>query len=159
MLKLFKRLCSYLFFFFFFLFRAAPRNMEVPRPGVESDLQLPAYTTAIATWDLSHIFALHQSLQQHWIFNTLSEARDWTCVLMDASRVCYHWAMTGLLSIFIVAFSSYLKQRHMIKYIHTRVVIKIYNIEVYLGWYGRGSWEPHLLGFLAPFSNHCSKPF
>ena len=25
--------------------------MEVPRLGVESELQLPAYTTAIAMWD------------------------------------------------------------------------------------------------------------
>ena len=29
--------------------------MEVPRPGVKSELQLPAYTTATATWDLSQV--------------------------------------------------------------------------------------------------------
>ena len=29
--------------------------MEVPRLGVKSELQLPAYTAATATWDLSHI--------------------------------------------------------------------------------------------------------
>ena len=33
---------------------------EVPRLGVESELQLPAYTTATATWDPSHICELPQ---------------------------------------------------------------------------------------------------
>ena len=36
--------------------------MEVPRLGVESELQLPAYTIATATPDLSHVFDLHHSL-------------------------------------------------------------------------------------------------
>ena len=38
------------FFFFFSLFRATPRHMEVPKLGVESEPQLPAYTT-----DPSHV--------------------------------------------------------------------------------------------------------
>jgi len=33
-------------FFFFFFSRLYPPHMEVPRLGVESELQLPAYTTA-----------------------------------------------------------------------------------------------------------------
>ena len=40
--------------------------------GVTSELQVPAYTTAIATMDLSHIY----SLQQRRILNPLSNARD-----------------------------------------------------------------------------------
>ena len=32
-----------------------PWHMEVPRLGVELELQLPAYTTATATPDLSHV--------------------------------------------------------------------------------------------------------
>ena len=37
------------------LFQGGPhtRHMEVPRLGVEKELQLPAYTTATATRDLS----------------------------------------------------------------------------------------------------------
>ena len=35
--------------------------MEVPRLGVELELQLPAYATATATWDLSCICDLHHS--------------------------------------------------------------------------------------------------
>ena len=70
------------------------RHMEVPRLGVKLDLQLPVYTTATATRDLSHICDLHHSSQQHWIPNPLSEARDWTCVLMDTSQIRYYWATT-----------------------------------------------------------------
>ena len=50
--------------------------MEVSRLGVKSELQLPAYTTATATPDLSHLFDLRHSLQQHRILNPLNETRD-----------------------------------------------------------------------------------
>ena len=33
--------------------------------------------------------------QQRHILNPLSEARDWTCVLENPSRICYCWATTG----------------------------------------------------------------
>ena len=61
--------------------------MKVPRLGVESELQLPACTTATATWDLSYICDLRCSLQQQWILNPLSEAKDLTCILMDTSQI------------------------------------------------------------------------
>ena len=35
--------------------------MEVPRLGVESELQLLDYTTATATWDPSHVCNLYRS--------------------------------------------------------------------------------------------------
>ena len=69
--------------------------MEVPRLGIKSELQPPAYTTAIATQDPSHVCDLYLSLGQCWILNPVSEARDWTCVLMDTSRIRFHWAMVG----------------------------------------------------------------
>ena len=50
--------------------------MELPKLGVELELQLLAYATATAIWDLSHICDLHHSLWQCWILNMLSEARD-----------------------------------------------------------------------------------
>ena len=46
--------------------------MEVPRLGVESELQLPAYTTATVTRDPSLIFDLDPSSQQCWILNPLN---------------------------------------------------------------------------------------
>ena len=70
--------------FFSFLFLGLkPWHMEVPRLGVKTELQVPAYTIATATPDPN----LHHSLQQCWILNPLSEARDQTRILRDTSWV------------------------------------------------------------------------
>ena len=61
--------------------------MEVPRLGVELDLQPAAYVTATATPDPSRDCDLHHSSQQHWILNPLGEARDRTHILMDTPWV------------------------------------------------------------------------
>ena len=68
---------------FVFLLRLYLQHMEVPRLGVELELQLQAYTTATVMQDLSHISNLHHSSWQCQILNPLSE------VLMDTSQVCY----------------------------------------------------------------------
>ena len=80
------------FFIFIFL---GPRwqHMEVPRLGVESELQLPVYTTAVAMPDLSHTCNLHHSSRQRRIPDPLSKARDQTCVLMETSRICFRCAL------------------------------------------------------------------
>ena len=57
-------------------------HMEVSRLGVKLELQLPAYTTATATQDLSHVCDLHYSSEQHQILNPLSKARDQTLVVI-----------------------------------------------------------------------------
>ena len=69
--------------------------MEVPRLGVQSELQLLAFTTATAMQDLSHVCDLHHRSQQHKILNPLSEARDQTCNLMVPGRICFHCATKG----------------------------------------------------------------
>ena len=61
--------------------------MEVPRLGVKSEIQLPAYTTATAVPYSSCIFSLCCSLWQRQILNPLSEARDRTCILTDTSWI------------------------------------------------------------------------
>ena len=71
--------------------------MEVFRLGVELELQLPAYTTATATWDPSCLCDLHHSSWQRRILNPLSKDRNQTHVLMDTSCVCYHRATMGTL--------------------------------------------------------------
>ena len=66
-------------FFFFFVFLGLHMcHMEVPRVGVESELQLPAYTTATATPDLNYVFDLHLTA-------THSNSRSLT-----------HWARLGI---------------------------------------------------------------
>ena len=61
--------------------------MEVPRLGVESELQQLVYTTAAATWDLSRVCDLHHSSLQCQILNLLNEARDGTRILIEPSWV------------------------------------------------------------------------
>ena len=63
---------------FFFFKRPHPQHMEVPRLGVESELQFPAYTTATAMPDVSRVCDLHYSSWQCQILNPLSEVRDRT---------------------------------------------------------------------------------
>ena len=72
-----------------------PWHMEVPRPQVESELQLPAYTTATATRDPSHIYDLHYSScntgsPAHWV-----RLGDWTRILMDTSQIRLSCTTTG----------------------------------------------------------------
>ena len=50
--------------------------MEVSGLGVQLELEPPAYITATAMSDLSHICDLHHSSQEHQILNPLSEGRD-----------------------------------------------------------------------------------
>ena len=73
------------------------QHVEVPRLGVQSELQLPAYATATATQDpRRHVCNLHHSSQQHQILNPLS-----------------HWARAGIeptTSWFLVGFFSTAQQ-------------------------------------------------
>ena len=78
------------FFFWggwFFFFQAALPAYEVPRLGVESELQPLPYDTATVTWDPSCVFDLHHSSQQHQILNSLCKAKDRTHIFMDPSQV------------------------------------------------------------------------
>ena len=65
------------------------QHMEISRLRVQLEMQLPAYATATATSDPSHVCD-HRSSEQHPVFNPLSEARDWTSILVDTSWVHYH---------------------------------------------------------------------
>ena len=69
--------------------------MKVPRLGVILVLQLPAYTTATTTSDLSCICHLYHSSWQHWILDPLSKASDRTCNPMVPSQICFCCAMMG----------------------------------------------------------------
>ena len=88
-------ICLFFFFFFFGFLGLHLQYMEVLRLGVKLELQLPVYTTAIVTQYPSCVCDLHHSSQQCLIFNTLRKASDRTCILMDPSWICYHWATKG----------------------------------------------------------------
>ena len=69
--------CLILFFVLFYSFlRLYPPHMEVPRLGLKLQLLAYATATATATPDPSLACNLCPSVQQHWILNPLSEARD-----------------------------------------------------------------------------------
>ena len=77
---------------------------EVPRSGVESELQLLAYATAIAMQDLSHVCDLYNGSWQRRILNSLSNRPGieltslWILVLLlllsqneNSTNVIYVW--------------------------------------------------------------------
>ena len=73
---------------FLFFLGPHPWHMEVLRLGVESELQLLDYTTAIVTQDPIRICDLYHSSLQCQLLNPLSEARDQTQTLVQPSWVC-----------------------------------------------------------------------
>ena len=87
-------------FFLFVFLGPHPWPMEVPRLGVKSELQLPAFARATATGDPSRICDLHYSSWQRWILNPLSEARDQTRNLVVPSWIRFLCATTGIPEIF-----------------------------------------------------------
>jgi len=81
---------------FLFFLGLYSQHMEVSRLQVQLELQLPAYGTATATQDLSHICNLHHSSRQCQILNPLTKAKDQTCNLTVPSRICFCWATMGI---------------------------------------------------------------
>ena len=75
-------------FHFFFFLGPNVMHMEAPRLGVKLELQLLDTATATVMPDLSPVFDLYHSSQQHQILNPLSKAKDQTHILMDTNGVC-----------------------------------------------------------------------
>ena len=70
-----------------------PWYIQVPRLGVESELQLPAYTTAKAA--VQAVAATYTTAHDNAGSLILSDARDWTCILMDISWIHFPCATMG----------------------------------------------------------------
>ena len=81
-----------------------PWQIEVPRPGVELEPQPqpPAYTTAMATQDLSLIFDVCCSLWQGWVLHPVSKTRHGSPILIDTSQVLYSLSHKGNSSILLL---------------------------------------------------------
>ena len=84
-----------LFVFCFVLLGPHSRHMEVPRLGVKSELQLLAYTTAMAMWDPSLICDPHHSSRQCQIPDPLSEVRDQNHILMHTRQISFPLSHKG----------------------------------------------------------------
>ena len=65
------------------------QHMEVPRLGVESELQLPAYATATATQGPSRVCSLYHSSWQCQIPDPLREAGEGTHIRMATGQICF----------------------------------------------------------------------
>ena len=87
--------CTPVFIFIFCFLGLHLQHMKVPRLGVQSEIQQPAYTTATAMQDLSCLCYQHHNSWQCQILNPLSETRDQTHILMDTIWACYQWTMMG----------------------------------------------------------------
>ena len=75
-------------FVYLFIYNILGLPVEVPRLGVQSELQLLPHTTATAVPDLSCVCDLHHSAWQRWILNTLSRSGDTSRNLWVPSRIC-----------------------------------------------------------------------
>ena len=80
--------------------------MEIPRLGVESELQQLTYKTATLMQDLSCVCNLHHSSQQHRIPDSLSEARDQTQILMATRWIHFHCATMGTPCFLYIAYMN-----------------------------------------------------
>ena len=78
--------CSSTFLFFSFFFSGPQvQYMEVPRLGIKSEIQLPAYTTAMAMPDPNYFCNLHDSHSNaryltHWAGPGIEPASSWILV-------------------------------------------------------------------------------
>ena len=86
--------CVFLIIIIILLFRVAPVAYGSSQTRGQLELQLQA--TATATPDPSYLWDLHHSSPECWIYDPLSKAMDWTCILMDTSWMHCHWATMGM---------------------------------------------------------------
>ena len=87
---------SFNIFFFIFSFYGHTRSVwKLLWLGVEPAPQLQAWATATAAWDPSCFGDLLRSLQQCWILNLPSGARDQTGILQTQCRILNPLSHTG----------------------------------------------------------------
>ena len=86
---------TFSFFFWSFFLRAAPVAYGGPqaRGRIRATAAGPPHSHSNAESKLPATYTTAHD--QRRILNPLSEARDGTCVLMDASQIRFHWATMG----------------------------------------------------------------
>ena len=114
-----------------FFFKATPAAyMEVPSLRIESELQLPAYSTATVTRGLSHICDLHHSSRQcrsptHWARPGIEPTSSWILVrfvstvpqweLLFLSLIWKHGTKWETKLIFLFWITKQLYQHHLLE--------------------------------------------
>ena len=66
------------------------QQIEFPRLGVESELQMLAKAIATGMSDLSLLWELYCSSRLFWILNPLRSARDQDYILIDRGQLSFH---------------------------------------------------------------------
>ena len=95
-------MCVYMNIYIYILFLGLhPWHMGVPRLGSELELQLPAYTYRHSNVGSKPNLRPTPQLTAMMDPQPLSEARDRTCILKDASQICFHCTTTGTQNIYI----------------------------------------------------------
>ena len=86
----------FIYLFYFLLFRATPAayGSSQAKGWIGAAATNLCYSLRNARFQ-PHLQPIYHSSWQHQILNPLSWSRDGTHILMDTSRVRYHWAMTG----------------------------------------------------------------
>ena len=83
-----------IYIFVFCLFRAIPMACG----GSQARGRIEAVVSGLATDtmpDPSRVCDLHHSSWHCRILSPLREAKDWTCILTDASQIHFHWTTSG----------------------------------------------------------------
>ena len=133
----FKLFIQYFFFLLVFLtfLGPIPRHMEIPRLGVKSGLQPPAYARATATRDPSRVCNLHHRSRQRRILNPLSKGRDRTRNLMVSSRICQPLRHDG--NSHLVCFKTF-KTRYYIFVLFLSASeildVSVVNCDIFIWW-------------------------
>ena len=82
-------------FLFLFLFRAIPEACGGSQARGRIGAAAARHNQSHDNVGPKHVCNLYHSSWQHWILNPLSKARNQTHILIDTSRVHYHWATMG----------------------------------------------------------------
>ena len=107
--------------------------MEVPRLGVELELQLPVYAIATARPDPSRFCGRHHSSQQSQILYSLNKVRDRMRNLMVPSRIRFHCAMTGTVEavLFVALRKQVLSVNHHKSHFSLTNIYKVLSCSLY----------------------------
>ena len=114
-------------------------HMEVPRLRVKLELQ--PYATDTVMWDPNRVCDLHCNLSSG-ILNPMSEARDWTYILMDTS---------GVLN--LLSHNGYSRKNYLNDNYRNDIIMYSNNCDVLAIWKGI-LWKTLLSHSFQPFIEH-----